>query len=482
MKTRSLIIFSLVALFSASCNKNVDQGTVWDNPNFVRITVFSEPMRTMSDNIEVNWARMDKLMVFDQDNVGYELGTTDVTTRAIFYSYAWGGKGKTPRYAAYSKAPQEGIACTADGVMSVMLDGQQPVKAMNAYADNAIVSVGKITGNSTAYKIGSMKNISGLIKVAMSDPTAASITVEAIGGEIMAGYVDVDYAKIVSGEPAFWSPTPGKPHSSSVTITPVEGSDASTPDGCLKTGAYYVAVLPQFYAEGLRITVRYSDGSTLVRTLGATDGITVPRSNSEAFEGTLDDTLPDVITIRLAFDNEAGVNPLGTFVATAAQGANGEEYTYTYNYTLDNAPATKDFTFTICKGASNATYQHFQASGLDHKVLLFGAANDGWIKLPGIPGRYLKSVSMSHGNTTAKRFRLQEESKSPVGKYFSSPLLASPSLTTPVTETITIPTTATLDTQIINTIEGKSYTMQMTTGSSLRIFDITVVYSKTLEE
>lgn len=129
----------------------------------------------------------------------------------------------------------------------------------------------------------------------------------------------------------------------------------------------------------------------------------------------------------------------------ADQNVDGEEYSYTYNYTLDGAPAGKDFIFTISKGKNSATYQPYKASGLDHNVLLFGAKNNAWIKLPGIPGRYLKSVSMSHGNTTAKRFRVQENSQSPVGKYFSSPSLKAPSLTAPVTETVTFPTTATQD-------------------------------------
>ena len=122
----------------------------------------------------------------------------------------------------------------------------------------------------------------------------------------------MDYARLDAGE-AFWTATPGKQQSSSVTIAPVSGSDAETLDGCLKTGSYYISVLPQFYAEGLRITVDYGDGNTLVRTLGETDGITVPRSDFNAFDGTLDDTLPDVITIGLSFYNENDENPLGAF-------------------------------------------------------------------------------------------------------------------------------------------------------------------------
>ena len=471
------MILPLIAWFASACNENVDEGTVWNNPNFVRITVTSEPMKTTDGNSSISWSRRDSLLVFDENNAGFKLGTTDNGTKAIFYSHKWGGN--RPKYAVFSTG-SDGITCTSDGILRVALDNVQRVGTVNSYAENAIISAGKINGNKTAYKINPMKNLSGLIKVAMSDTTAKSITVESIGGEFMSGHVDVDYARLESAGEAFWTATPGKQQSSSVTIAPVSGSDAETLDGCLKTGSYYISVLPQFYAEGLRITVDYGDGNTLVRTLGETDGITVPRSDFNAFDGTLDDTLPDVITIELSFYNENDENPLGAFVPVADQNADGEEYSYTYNYMLDGAPADKDFIFTISKGKNSATYQHYKASGLDHNVLLFGAKSNAWIKLPGIPGRYLKSVSMSHGNTTAKRFRVQENPQSPVGKYFSSPSLKAPSLTAPVTETVTFPTTATQGTQIINTIEGKSYTMEFTDGASLRVFDITVVYSKTL--
>jgi len=471
------MILSLAVLFATACDENVDEGTVWDNPNFIRITVSSELMTTTNTENKVSWDRRDSLIVFDKNNTGIKLGTTDDGTKAIFYSHKW--SGNAPTYAAYSTSSDD-ISCTTDGILSVMLDREQQVGTVNAWAENAIVAVGKISGNSTAYKINPMKNVSGLIKIAMHDSTARSITIESIGGEIMTGYVDVNYANLELGDKAFWSATPGKPQSSSVTIAPISGSDASTLDGCLKAGSYYVSVLPQFYADGLRITVNYSD-TTLVRTLGEADGITVPRSSFRAFDGALDDTLPDVITIELNFYNENDENPLGTFVPVANQQTGGEKYSYTYHYTLDGTPVSKDFTFTISKGNNSATYQYFKASGLDHNVLIFGAKNNAWIELPGIPGRYLKSVSMSHGNTTAKRFRVQE-GRNPVGKYYSSPLLSASGSTTPVTETVNFPTTATSDVQIINTIEGKSYTMEFTSGASLRVFDITVVYSKTLEE
>lgn len=65
------MILSLVALFATACNENVDEGTVWDNPNFVRITVTSEPMKTTDGNSQISWSRRDSLLVFDENNAGF---------------------------------------------------------------------------------------------------------------------------------------------------------------------------------------------------------------------------------------------------------------------------------------------------------------------------------------------------------------------------------------------------------------------------
>jgi hypothetical protein len=483
MKTNSLITIMLVCLFAVSCNEDVDKGTVWDDPNFIRITVTSEPMATSTNNSGLLWAATDTLMVFDKTLTGYKLGTTDLTSKAIFYSHKWGGD--SPTYAGYSSAGQE-ITYLSEGVFGVTLPAEQSFDAVNTYAAGGIVSIGKITGNRTAYIINPIYNISGLLKVSMKDPTAKSITIEAIGGEKMAGAVDVDYALLAAGNPAFWTPTAGKEQSSSVTITAAEGSVASTEEGCLQTGAYYISVLPQTYSQGLRVTVPYGDGTTLVRLYGEAEGFVIPRSDFGEFGKALDDTLPDVITLSLDFYNETDTNPFGVFVATADQVVAGESYTYTYSYELDGQTFTEDYTFIISKGASNATYRYVTPSGISHSVLMFGAANNAWMTIPGIPGRYLKSLSMSHGNNTAaKRFSVLENNPNNpagVGKYFSSPKDKATSATIPYVSTVPFPTGISTGGQIDATIEGYAYTMRFTEGSNLRVFNITAVYSTTLEE
>lgn len=74
MKTGFSMILPLIAWFASACNENVDEGTVWDNPNFVRITVTSEPMKTTDGNSQISWSRRDSLLVFDENNAGFYRG------------------------------------------------------------------------------------------------------------------------------------------------------------------------------------------------------------------------------------------------------------------------------------------------------------------------------------------------------------------------------------------------------------------------
>lgn len=472
MKKYQSAALSILAMSALACNENINEGTVWDDPNFLRVTVSSEPIGEK----EISWARTDEIMVFDRDGAGIRLQTTDNETTAIFYTHEW--NANTPGYACYP-VNAGNVTCTPEGILGMHLGAEQEISSLQAWGKDAIISAGKITGNSTAYRINPMKNIMGLIELSMHKPAAKSIKVEPIGDEIMAGDIDIDYTRLENGNADFWSAAAGKSQSASVTIVPAAGSEAVTEDGCFKAGTYYVSVLPQTYSEGLRITVTYSDGSTLVRKLGADEGITVPRNGIVAFGEALDDTLPDEIKIDLVFYNENDVNPFGTFTPTKDQKPEGETYIWQYGYETDGQKHTEDLEFIISKGASGATYRYFKPSDIEYQVLTF-AQNFGWIKLPGISDRYLKSVTMSHGNTYDKQFRLQEKSsKDTPGKTYSCKRLKAPSATEPIDANVTFPTQKGDFGTLTNTEIGKSYYMMFTMGASLRVFRISLVYTKT---
>lgn len=479
MNSRHLLLISLLLSLSASCNKNVDEGTVWDNPRFIRIKASSEAVSDMGNMMQPEWSVSDTLLVFDENGEAVKLGTNDPLSK-VFFSYDW--TRNSPGYAVYPASAALPPASTA--VPGVSVPSGQAVSETGVLAP--IISVGRIEGNKTAYRLEPMSNVTGFVKVSMADSTASSISIEPLAaGEVLCGNVDVDYTAMKEGQAGFWTARESEAASGKVSISPVPGSSAETTESCLKAGSYYAAVLPQTYSDGLKISVIYKDGSRIERTLVQEGGLTVPRSGVVEFEGTLDDTLPDEVIISLDFYNENDVNPLGKFASGMAnQKAAGETYKWRYDYLLDGNPMSKEFSFVVSKGnEANAEYRFSAPSGLSHNVL-FTTKNNSWIKLPGIPGRYLKSVSMSHDNTFAKRFRVQEESpdNGPVGKYYSSPNLKANAANDPVVETVTFPTGSSDAAQINSTVQGKSYTMQFTAGASLRIWNITLVYSKSLDE
>ena len=50
MKIRSLAMFSALVLFASSCEENVNKGTVWDDPHFIRVTSSLEPIKERGED------------------------------------------------------------------------------------------------------------------------------------------------------------------------------------------------------------------------------------------------------------------------------------------------------------------------------------------------------------------------------------------------------------------------------------------------
>ena len=290
MKHTSIFLFAVVAAI-CSCSKDIIDRTAEDSGN---LSITALGTKTVLDGTSVNWTSNDVLVVFDNENTGVNFTTTaDKTSYATFTTSNW--TGKTPVYASCSQAGAD-AACSS-GILTVKLDPAQVVKDKSTYAENASASVGIVSGNVGEYTISEMKNVQGLIRFSLKTGFVGSISVEAVNGEAIAGFVDVDYSKIAGGESAFWTATPGKKQSSTITLTP-DGNAAK--DGLFDAGVYYVSVLPQTYAKGLRFVVMDKGGDTLCsRTVGSETGLSIARSKIVKLDGNLDniDTLPETISL-----------------------------------------------------------------------------------------------------------------------------------------------------------------------------------------
>ena len=86
MKTRSLAIFSALVLFAASCEENINKGTVWDDPHFIRVTATREAMVERSEQKGFQWMLEDTISLFDQEYREVPIRNNEEGSR-IFFSY-----------------------------------------------------------------------------------------------------------------------------------------------------------------------------------------------------------------------------------------------------------------------------------------------------------------------------------------------------------------------------------------------------------
>ena len=415
MKRNLLIISAIACTTMLSCSKEPAQQ---ENPgcpkisNELTINAKATTKTSLGNNNSVIWVEEDILIVFDHEGTGVEFEMiANEESSASFKTNEW--TGKTPVYASCSQAGND-AACSTDGVLTVKLASEQHIHAANTYGKNASASVGKIIDNVGTYSIDEMKNVMGLLGINLKSTEVASIEVEAIGSENMAGFIDVNYAKMEAGETDFWTATASKMQSSSIILTP---TDDALENDCFKAGSYYISLLPQTYSQGLQFTLKDKNNQLLAtKTIGAEGGVTISRSAIKNTDGFLDmiDMLPETFSVNIVFNDK----PFGDYPSQADQDSGrGEEYVYDYSFEYNGTQKTEPLTFTICRGYHTGTdgsydgyYRYFKVDydspAKGNYAMRFNKAW-GWIKTPAIAGRTLKSVTVSTSNTAAKQWKIR---------------------------------------------------------------------------
>ena len=272
MKRLISLIPALLALCAVSCSGSLaaeDEGAIERVPDAVSI-------RAQSENL---WNKSDVISVFDAEFNKVNFKTVqDNVPAATFSTSAW--TGKAPVYAAFCSRQNE-TTCTPDGVMGVFIKASQTSTKKGTCPKEGDASVGKITGSPGSYLV-QMKSIAAFVKVNIKTKIVAKVNVTAIGGEIMNGYVDVDYAKLIAAEEPWWTPTDSKATNSSASLVAAGGA-------CFDTGEHLVAILPGTYSKGLKITVYGDDSKPLANAvIGETEGVSLKRGESVSFSVVID--------------------------------------------------------------------------------------------------------------------------------------------------------------------------------------------------
>ena len=449
MKIRSLAMFSALAFLAVSCEENINKGTVWDNPNFIRVTSTREPMLERDAKVGFGWA-IDTIGLYDQQYREVPIRNNEEGSK-IFFSYDW--TASQPGYAVY---PRSENITMQDGYVTFNVPSKQSISRLETYVPG--VFVGKVTGNSSAYKLNPLKNTLSQFKLSMSDSTATSIRIESIGGEPIVGNVTVDCAKLINDEEGFLTIADDDIKSSAVVITPEPESDAISLSGCLHAGAYYVSIIPQTFAQGIKVTVERKDAEPIVRVMGVEGGCVAKRGEVLEFPGDLDDTLPDEFTVRLDFQeiSAEGVKK-GIWPFVEAKVANDATYTYAYKYDVDGIEMTANLKFFISgnKAAYNITVNGLRMT-----------AKNSRFTIPAVSDRYLKSLTMDVTNAYAKGFALV--------KMDWSVLYTGPNATAGKPASVTFPAGD------VTTEKDTEYYLRFTAANS-DIKSITMVFSKTLD-
>lgn len=372
----------------------------------------------------IKWRNTDVLVVFDSNLTGVEFTTTaSNSTTATFITDKW--TGKAPHYAA-AYCPNYGearsLTAPAEGVMSVKFRAAQVLDNLKSSGFMSSACVGKVEEQDGDYVISQMKNVMGFIGFSFAGTNVRSIEITANGGnEKLAGWVDVDYAKLIAGEAAFWTPTQNKTQEDKITLTPASNAKAASND--FKPGTYYAALLPQTYAKGLKITLLDAEKNVVAeRTVGASSGVTIKRSDITPMKGNLDVipvVLPDEIVLDIDFSGGNGTNPLG-FTTISSYSSTGENYFFTYEYTEPGTGTSKSIQVPfVFKGTSSNTYSYQIVSGCNYsspsKYVLYMVKGSGTfgasIQLPVFEDRYLVSIGLALGNATQypKTMALKED-------------------------------------------------------------------------
>jgi len=416
----------------------------------------------------------DSIVVLDSEYKGSAFETYEKTFyKSVYFSTTW--TGGRPAY-GFCLSGKKTPAVGSDKTISLNLPENQES------GQNYEMMAGKVLEENGDFKVN-LHDARSFIRVAMDVDIIASVKLSAPGGEMICGDIKVHIDSLSNDSTNFWVADKAGQMYSSLQLVP-GGDDIK--DGCFKPGTYDIALLPQFYSKGLKVTMYDKDGKpACTKTLGATDGYEMKRNDMDVVEYD-DDTMPDVIKIVLDFYNEDNINPLGTFPAVSKQNSTtGETYNVKYEWEFEGEIFSEDIPIVVCKGTvASGEYKYFAPSSMVYgevgrKILNFVKEN-WWIKLPAIKGRYLKSVTVSHGNNYNKRcFIYTGPGTGQVCSYTSNSSQAIATADHLNVETMSFPNEleyAAVHKTQINT----PYYLYGKGAAGIRIYKLEITYSKTL--
>lgn len=394
-----LTLVALAALFS--CEKGPVQPKEFRLSKSICIRVSSPTKTVFDNNLSSVFKITDTLVVYDDKNVGVKFSTkVDSSSTWVFTTDKW--TGDNPSYAV-NVADVDEVTCQSPGVFGISIPSEQVVSRAGAHAPDAFANVGKVLENEGNYFLSTMKIVPGYFKIKIEKDNVASVRVESCGSEYMSGDVEVD-CNLIETEPYdFWRPFEGGEQKTY--------SELRHKETYFDKGYHYVAVLPQKYSGGVNLTLSDKEGNVVVsRPFGALNGI--PLRNGAIYEldpNSLVDTYPDEVVLDMDFNQNgdpSATNPLGFGTKSTIKFETTNVWKYEYKYMYGDTPMTDTFDISITDAGKNYQYATMTSYNYGSGKLLFMNTTGSYMKLPGIPGKVLKSVSIAIENAAFKEVRI----------------------------------------------------------------------------
>ena len=245
-------------------------------------------LSSSGENPDVYWTEGDKVSVFQLQEQEYKnISFTTATDKATTASFTEDVTGsfdseiETAAYAVYPYSESNAVAVVDEKVTITAEIPAIQTATNNSFAEETNLAVGVLEGGNVAFK-----NVCAYMRFYVTNGgKVKSITITGKNDEYVAGKVSITFND--KGEPVA-TPIEGE-SSKSITLTCPEGQTGFT-----KGHAYYVAVIPQVFENGVVLTINtvqdnlsvgntsLSNTTPIVRTSGNVK-LTLKRNNVKRF-------------------------------------------------------------------------------------------------------------------------------------------------------------------------------------------------------
>ena len=473
MKRNKVFAAVFAVITAAACTNELENVTLNEGTDLVPVVFngvtdggIKEISKTTLNYTGVNWEETDEVTLLSGE--GYATATkmtvSDINSNG---SATFEGLAEKESDSFLALYPHNAEHLTSnpykDGGLTVTIPVEQKVvgTSPNDYSFQSGANVSVAYSEDDALKF---RNIGAVLVFQMWAGPAGRVTKVTVKAKKEDGtYYNLTGSSTVTLDEDTKLPIVGEGDTDHITLLPPEGK--STFYG----GRYAFVVYPGDY-QSFEITFTDKKGRDFTYT--NSEPLSLKR-NGRAELGTLNNMTPSGsllpegdMTVEVLFNQGLGKWPfIEPVVAAESQAKNGDTYTFPYPATYNGKETYEPLTFVISNGGLNSQYSHTNSYLSTGSQYANGGNKPKHITLPGINGKYLKSVTMTALNAS---------------KTFSIQGATSESTTAGSSVSLEFPLMITTgeETKVIDSEAGKSYVMDINIGKTY-ITQIELFYTVT---